>query len=791
MQNLHEVCARHNLIPPVDAYPGGVYRLDDPEKIGQGDGYLYLFADGAGGFVQNHRNADRGETWFYGGRGIALTDDQRKELRKQREAHKRQRESLAQMAVGEVLAIWNHATPAPADHPYLVRKRVTHLAPLLRVVGHVPPTVSDRPRRMLAHMQGPILIAPSIDIEGNPMTAEYIDATGGKRYHPDGSREAALMLIPGGEWFGGPVYVCEGVSTGGTIGEATGRPVVVTFDAGNMPKVADALRRKYPGVMMIIAADDDIALERAKKPNKGLQKAHEAAEQGRAAAVMIPDFTSLRERGDWSDFNDMGTLCGLQAVRDRLDISAVPSRVCPGWLKDDPLSEFRLLGYHEADIGAAFARLRAADMRYVHEWGTWLEYRNGVWQRERTEYAYDLIGQLCTEIINRGQNHNGAGSGGFLRKASTRKGAEQIARADRRIAAKSDQWDRDGWLLNTPGGVVDLRTGEMFGHRSDLHMTLQTAVIPDRDCHPDRWFRFLNEITQGQRELAAYLQRLVGYALTTDTREQMLALFYGEGANGKGTFIKTVTAIMGGYAKGSPIELFMEAKNDRHPTELANLKGARLVTSQEIDEGRVWSESRIKSLTGEDTITARYMRGDFFDFEPTHKLILSANNKPRFGKIDHAIRRRMQLVPFLAKFEGLVKDGSLKFQLWREAPGILQWMIDGALAWQESGLAVPAIVVDATKDYLDSEDLEMQWIEECCVREPQAEEMLSILFKSWVQFAGDRHGKMRRDRDLSDRLQREGIKRHKTMNGVMMWGIRLKRPSETVPRGIVLPFRVK
>lgn len=772
MQTLHDVCLRHNLLPPVDDYPGLETRLDDAEKRGQEDGYLYLFADGLGGFIQNHRREGKGETFFWAGPGAKLNDDQKKELKKRREQARARLEQEYAAAAAQAMMIWQLAEPAAPDHPYLVRKGITSAAGQLRMLRTKP---ANAPR-VLDYLVYPVLVCPITDVHDRPMTLEYIGADGDKRYHTRGEREAGLTWIFRGEWDKGPVYVVEGLSTGASVADIMNRPVAVAYDAGNLPKVAAALRSRFPMMIMIIAADDDVRLERAKLANKGLIKAQEAAVAGHALAVVVPDFTKLRERGDWSDFNDMAVMVGADAVRDRLDISAIPTEMTPPWL-NDPLPEIRVHGFGEADLALTFARLRAGDLRYVAKWAKWMNYAGGVWEREETEFAYDLIGMLCREVINRRQEANAKGCP--LRASRTRSGVERIVRADRRIAAVTDQWDTHDWLLNTPEGVIDLRTGVLQVHRPELYLTHRTTVSPAPKAEAPTWLRFISDVCCGDLDLAAYLQRLAGYCLTGATHEQVLVFFYGGGRNGKGTFLDTVKHILDGYYQAASADTFTESKSDKHKSELAVLMGARLVSASEVQQGKSWNDSRIKELTGQDTITANFMRCDPFTFVPKFKLIISSNNKPRFNNVDPAIRARLQLVPWLANFETSgTKDPHMREKLRAEAAGVLGWMVEGCLLWQQYGLQPPKSVRDATQSYLDAEDLEAQWLEECCVRDGRAQELLAPLFASWVAYAEARHGRAKRDRDLSDRLEREGLTKRKTMHGAMIEGIRLKSPAE-------------
>ena len=199
-----------------------------------------------------------------------------------------------------------------------------------------------------------------------------------------------------------------------------------------------------------------------------------------------------------------------------------------------------------------------------------------------------------------------------LASAKTVAAVERLAKADRRLAATIAQWDADQWLLNTPGGAVDLRTGKMRPAQIYDYATKITAVGPGGDC--PTWRLFLRRITGNDDELIAFLRRMCGYALTGVTSEHALFFLYGTGANGKSVFINTVAGIIADYHKTAPIETFVASNSERHPTDLAGLRGARLVTATETEEGKPWAEAKIKTLTGGDKISARFMKQDFFEF---------------------------------------------------------------------------------------------------------------------------------------------------------------------------------
>ena len=287
--------------------------------------------------------------------------------------------------------------------------------------------------------------------------------------------------------------------------------------------------------------------------------------------------------------------------------------------------------------------------------------------------------------------------------------------------------------MNTPDGVVDLRTGNMRAHSPLDYMTKMTAVAPRGDC--PTFMAFLHRVMNGDQALVTYLRRVFGYALTGVTNEHALFFAYGTGANGKSVLMSTTAGIMGDYHRTAPIETFTATHVDRHPTDLAMLRGARLVTATETEEGRRWAESRIKTLTGGDPVSARFMRQDFFEYTPSFKLVIAGNHKPGLRSVDEAIRRRFHLIPFGVTIPPDERDPELAEKLKAEWPGILQWMVDGCLEWRTERLQRPEAVAKATAAYLESEDAIAAWIEDRCERDPNAWESSTALFGSWTNWA--------------------------------------------------------
>lgn len=387
----------------------------------------------------------------------------------------------------------------------------------------------------------------------------------------------------------------------------------------------------------------------------------------------------------------------------------------------------------EDALARAFTDRYRDELRYTAAFAAWSRWSASRWARDDTLVVFDLVRGVCREQANACEKPRIAAA---LASAKTIAAVERLARADRVHATAANQWDADPWLLGTPDGTVDIRTGELRTSRREDYITKQTAVTPSRGA--PLWIRFLETVTNGDTALLGFLQRMAGYCLTGDTRAHALFFLYGTGGNGKGVFINTITAILGDYATVAPIETFTATANDRHPTELAYLKGARLVASQETESGRRWAESKLKSITGGDPISARYMRGDFFTFTPEFKLVIAGNHRPHLRSVDEAIRRRLHLIPFTRTIPTSERDEKLPVKLRPEWPGILAWAIDGALLWQRDGLCPPTSVLAATEDYFDDEDLLQSWIDERCRSSAMGAGRAADLFENWKRYCEDR-----------------------------------------------------
>lgn len=437
--------------------------------------------------------------------------------------------------------------------------------------------------------------------------------------------------------------------------------------------------------------------------------------------------------------------------------------------EDEPASEPKPKGRSngetsEDQIARAFALRHHKRLRFDHSAGRWYEWAGARWQRNETKLAFHFARLLSREASD--------GKKGFC-KASVANGVEAFARADPMLAVTADVWDRDRWLLGTPGGTVDLRTGQLMPARQVDLITKQTGTAPEHG-EPGRWLRFLLEATAGDRELIRFLQQVAGYCLTGSTCEHALFFIYGPGGNGKSVFLNLLNYVLGDYATTAGMETFTASKNDRHPTDLAMLNRARLVSASETEEGRAWAESRIKQVTDGDKVSARFMRQDFFEFVPQFKLVIVGNHAPVLANVDEAARRRFNIIPFTHK--PVTPDRELEDKLKAEAGQILSWAIAGCLDWQANGLVRPEIVTAATADYFEDQDLFGQWIDDHCARDPGKWELPTPLYNNWADYAraaGDDPGTQRA---MSSKLKRAGFQPRKLSGGIRTYqGITLKK----------------
>ena len=424
--------------------------------------------------------------------------------------------------------------------------------------------------------------------------------------------------------------------------------------------------------------------------------------------------------------------------------------------------------HSEDAIASIFIQTYGRELRYVPLWGKWFCWDGKVWVADERHVVGDLTRRTC-----RAATFNlKPGDARRLASRKTIMAVEAIAATDPAVACQHADWDQDAALLNTQDGMVDLVTGEILPHDRAALITNMAGAGLGSGC--DRWLAFLEEITGGDQDLIRYLARVCGYCLTGHTSEQVFFFLYGSGANGKSVFVRTLSQILGSYAATAPLETFMASRSASHSTDLAGLRGKRLVTVSETEPGRAWAESRIKAITGGDPIRARFMYRDFFEFTPTFKLMFVGNHRPQLSGINEAMRRRLHLIPFTITIPPERRDPDLSSALDGELNGILRWMLQGLADWRQNGLAPPSSVQKASDEYFQDEDLVGQWIAECClldVRQTSASRTLFASWSKWVEAVGSEKGSQRA---LGEEFRRRGFVPVRTSKGRSWKGIGLR-----------------
>ena len=377
----------------------------------------------------------------------------------------------------------------------------------------------------------------------------------------------------------------------------------------------------------------------------------------------------------------------------------------------------------EDAIALAFTKKYSGWLLFDHDQGCWYEWDGTRWRQDKCEHAFHYARELAR---SHGDGKRAMG------RAAVAAGVEKLAKSDPKHAVNSSIWDDNPMLLGTPGGTVDLTNGELSAANPEARITRQTSVVPE-EGEPYLWLAFLDETFAGDAELVQYVRTWFGYCLTGETREHALAFAYGPGGNGKSVFLNTLAAIMGDYAVTAALDTFTASRCERHSTELAMFRGARLVTASEIEEGKAWAEAKVKTLTGGDSVTARFMRQDYFTYKPQFKLTIAGNHPPALRSVDDAMRRRINIIPFTHK--PVAPDRMLEDKLRAEHGRILAWAIVGCLDWQRVGLIQPQAVAVATGSYFDEQDVFGQWIADDCIVGPEQWDLPTLLFERWRKYA--------------------------------------------------------
>ena len=429
----------------------------------------------------------------------------------------------------------------------------------------------------------------------------------------------------------------------------------------------------------------------------------------------------------------------------------------------------------ELEMSEQLVEKFGGELRYCAAFGGWHRWTGTHWESDEVEHARECVKVIARELAGEAVALLDRDKFNAAKRAGSARGVAAIldlARSAPDIVFSSAQADRDPWLLNVQNGTLDLRNGLLRPHAKADLITKACPVAYDPQAMAPTFERFLREV-QPDPEVRAYLGRLFGYSAIGIVREHVIAVLWGPGANGKSVLADAVTFVFGGYAKPGPSSLIVSSGYDPHPCDTASLVSSRLVVVHETKRGASFDASKIKLLTGGDKLTARRMRQDYFTFEPTHTLVMLSNYRPSADATDAALWRRVQLVPFDVTIPEEDRDPNLSHALRAEGPGILRWLVDGALEYQCMGLAPPAIVREQTEKYRAAEDTIGAFLEERTVKLSRASVKAGLLYKSFTQWCDDNGRKACNGNDFGAELKGRGFDKVKHASGYVYPGLGL------------------
>jgi putative DNA primase/helicase len=432
-----------------------------------------------------------------------------------------------------------------------------------------------------------------------------------------------------------------------------------------------------------------------------------------------------------------------------------------------------LKDFNETDVGNAerLEHEHGDSLRYSPEKGHWFYWDGTRWREDRKNYAHRLAQETIRYTI---------GVGGIValwgKETEKRGGIARMlkeARVFPGIAVSMAEFDQSPWLLNVENGTLDLKSDLFYAHdRTDL-ITKLAGVSFDPAAMAPRWEQLISEIFGGDEDLIRYVQRALGYTLTGNTKEEVMWITYGRGANGKSTLLRTIRRLLGDYGTTANFATFEADNKSQTGNELATLQGSRFVMATESENERRLAEARVKAITGGDSISVRFLYSEWFEYTPQYKIWLAVNHKPVIRGTDHGIWRRIHLIPFLQTFE-VGKERNLDETLESEFPGILNWLLAGLRDWRENGLNPPESVLAATREYREESDPLGEWLERL-EKDIEKRETATDLYRDYKQWMIDRmEDKFALSmKSFSIQLAEKGFEKSRTKQGVRFHGLAL------------------
>ncbi|MDP8227962.1 MAG: phage/plasmid primase, P4 family [Candidatus Electryoneaceae bacterium] len=434
-------------------------------------------------------------------------------------------------------------------------------------------------------------------------------------------------------------------------------------------------------------------------------------------------------------------------------------------------------GYYLTEIGNAerLVAKHGINLHFCHEWSKWLVWDERRWDEDKKGQVNQLAKETVRAIYADAQDASQEDREVLIDHARRSETANKIramislAASESSVPVLSSELDKGTFLLSVNNGTLDLTTGDLHNHNRHDMITKLAPVDYDPLAQCPVWEAFLFRIMSGNQAVITFLQRCVGYSLTGDVGEQALFFLYGTGANGKTTFLKTLLDMMGEYGKQAEPGLLIQKNLESHPTGVAELSGSRFVSTTEVEEGRRMAETLVKQMTGGDRQKGRFMRQDWFEFEPTYKLWLAANHRPVIRSTDYGMWRRIRLIPFEVCIPVEEQDKKLPSKLKKELPGILTWAVKGCIEWQLEGLGEPTEVKNATNLYQEEMDVLGGFISEICVLHPDAIVKVAKLYKRYKEWCDQNKEMAFSQRRFGSMLVERGFVRKRGAKGVWIW----------------------
>ena len=600
-----------------------------------------------------------------------------------------------------------------------------------------------------------------------PTTPHVFTGGGGEHYYfryPAGAEIPSKPLVPGVDLKSNGGYVIAPVSV---------HPSGQAYQWSPFAGPDDVELAELPEWIVRLATGEGV--------KQAVEKVPDVIPAGERNVMLTSVAGSLRRRG----MAEEEIFAALQVInvkrceppledRELRAIARSVARYKPAEVKDELAT---------TDLGNAlrFLALHGDKARYCPPWNRWLIWDGKRWRVDESlevyRLAFEVVKSIHQEAANAEDSEDRKRLGKWALASESGGHIEKMLKlAPALLTVMPQELDANPWLVNVENGTFDVSTGEMRGHEREDYITKLMPVayqtdLKDAEAFP-LWWQFLQEIFAGDGNLIQWLQAAVGYSFTGSTREEVMFILHGMGANGKTTFLETLRAIAGDYALTTPSETLTQNWNasDKIPNDIARMKGARFITASEAERGKFLAEALVKKLTGSDTLVARFMRAEFFEFRPTGKIWLATNHKPTIRGNDNAIWRRLFLVPFTVTIPLEKQDKELAAKLWKEREGILAWALHGARQWYKYGLGKGVSAVRAATDLYKSDmDVLGAFLTERCELKPGSTTSIKDLYAAYKRWAEDNGERSMSKRMLGILLKERGFRQTPNHHGAREW----------------------